>query len=181
MIFSVNLIRINPNGNLMKMTMRLKTIITTLLLMATVVVSAQGLKTNVDEDRKAEIRETLALDYSIPDYSTSKANPKVIGQRLADILNKFQEMSESQTVMGPISVIQAQQIEGMIYCAVKKVKLNNVQKQGNTITIIYDTELAQNQNNIKKSKLVFSFIDGVSNDTATNDLFTNICRYIKEQ
>ena len=38
-----------------------------LLLMATVVVSAHGLKTTVDEDRKAEIRETLALDYSIPD------------------------------------------------------------------------------------------------------------------
>ena len=103
--------------------------------MVTMVVSAQGLKTNVDEDRKAEIRETLALDFPIPDYSTSKANPKVIGQRLADILNKFQEMSELQTVMGAISVIQAQQIEGMIYCAVKKVKFNNVQKQGKQLPL----------------------------------------------
>ncbi len=98
--------------------MRLKTIITTLLLMATVVVSAQGLKTNVDEDRKAEIRKTLALDYSMPGYSTSKANPKVIGKRLADILNKFQDMTQSPTILGTLSVIQAQQIEGMVYCAV---------------------------------------------------------------
>lgn len=47
--------------------MRIRTIITTLMLMATVMVSAQGLKTTVDEDRKAEVRKTLALDYSMPD------------------------------------------------------------------------------------------------------------------
>lgn len=68
--------------------------------MATVMVSAQGLKTTVDEDRKSEIRKTLALDYSMLDYSTSKVNSKVMGQRLADILNKFQEMTLSQTMMG---------------------------------------------------------------------------------
>lgn len=63
----------------MEMTMRIRMIITMLLLMATVVVSAQGLKTTVDEDRKAEICNTLALDYSMPDYSTSKVNAKVMG------------------------------------------------------------------------------------------------------
>lgn len=65
--------------NEMEMTMRIRMIITMLLLMATVVVSAQGLKTTVDEDRKAEICNTLALDYSMPDYSTSKVNAKVMG------------------------------------------------------------------------------------------------------
>ncbi len=165
----------------MEMTMKLKTIITTLLLMATVVVSAQGLKTNVDEDRKAEIRKMLALDYTMPDYSTSKIDKKVIGQRLAAILNKFQEMSLSQTNLGSLSVIQSHQIDGMIYCAVKKVKLNKVVKQGSVITITYDTELAQNQKNFKKTQLVFSFIDGVSEDVATNDYFTNVCRYIKDK
>ena len=162
------------------MTMRIRMIITTLLLMATVVVSAQGLKTNVDEDRKAEICKTLALDYSMPDYSISKVNPKLIGQRLADILNKFQEMTQSQTNLGTLSVIQANQIEGMVYCAVKKVKLNKVQKQGDTITITYDTELVQNAMNLKKAQLVFAFVDGVSDDQRTNDFFMNICRYIKE-
>lgn len=118
--------------------------------MATVVVSAQGLKTNVDEDRKADIRKTLALDYSIPDYSTSKPNPKVMDQRLADILNKFQEMTQSQTIMGTLSVIQAQQIDGLVYCAVKKIKLHNVERSGNQITISYNTELDKNQKNLKK-------------------------------
>lgn len=148
--------------------------------MATVVVSAQGLKTTVNEDRKAEIRKTMALDYSMPDYSTSKVNEKVIGHRLADILNKFQEMSLSQTVLGTLSVIQAQQVDGMIYCRVKKIKLHDVAKQGDKITITYDTELDKNQKNLKKAQLVFKFVDGLSDDMATNDIFTNVCRYIRE-
>ncbi len=84
-----------------------------------------------------------------------------MGQRLAVILNKFQEMTQSQPNLGTLSVIQAQQIDGMIYCSLKKVKLNEARKQGNTITIVYDTELAQNQKNIKKSKLFFTFVDGI--------------------
>ena len=164
----------------MEMTMKLKTIITTLLLMATVVVSARGLKTNVDEDRKAEVRKTLALDYSMPDYSTSKIDAKVIGPRLTAILKKIKEIRATDTSMNSLSVIQANQIDGIIYCAVKKLKLNKVVKQGNVITITYDTELAENAKKMKKAQLTFTFIDGISEDTATNDFFTNICRYIKE-
>ena len=68
----------------------------------------------------------------------------------------------------------------MIYCAVKKVKLNKVVKQGNVITITLDTDLAENAKKLKKAQLTFTFIDGVSEDTATNDFFTNVFRYIKE-
>lgn len=50
------------NFDELEITMRIKMIIATLLLMATVVVSAQGLKTTIEEDRKAEIPEMLALD-----------------------------------------------------------------------------------------------------------------------
>ncbi len=82
--------------------------------------------------------------------------------------------------MGTLSVIQAQQIEGMIYCAVKKVKLNKVRKQGNTITVVYDTELAENAKKMKKAQIVFSFVEGVSDDMVTNDIFANVCRYIKD-
>lgn len=82
--------------------------------------------------------------------------------------------------MGTLSVIQAQQIDDMVYCAIKKVKLHKVKKQANVLTIVYDTELSENVKKIKKSQLIFTFVDGVSDDVATNDLFTNVCRYIKE-
>lgn len=97
---------------------------------------------------------------------------------MAAILRKVQELKETDTNMGSLSVLQAQQTDGMTYCAVKKVMLNKVVKLGNTIT--YDTELAQNAKHQKKAQLVFVFIDGVSEEVGTNDFFTNICHYIKE-
>ena len=89
-------------------------------------------------------------------------------------------MTLSQTNMGSLSIIQANLIDGMIYCIIKKANLNKVVKQGNVITITYDTELAENVRKMKKSQIVFQFADVVSEDVVTDDYFTNICRYIKE-
>lgn len=60
------------------------------------------------------------------------------------------------------------------------MKLDKVTKQGNEIIISFNTTLESNNLNLKKSKLVFKFIDGVSDEIATNDFFSNICRYMKE-
>ncbi len=147
--------------------------------MAAMGMSAQSSSVLTD-DYKKKVREKLALDYSMPDYSTSKIDAKVIGTRMAAILRKVQELKETDTSMGTLSVMQANQIDGMIFCRVKKVKLHNVQKRGNIIKVIYDTELAENTKNLKKSQLVFHFVDGVSEDSAVNDFFSQICRYMKE-
>ena len=164
----------------MEMTMRIRMIITTLLLMTTVVVSAQELKTTVDEDRKAEIREMLALDYSMPDYSISKIDEKVMGHRLATILKRIMDCYNQNIYKSALSVIQSNQVEGLSYGCIKSMKLDKVIKQDNEITILFNTMLEGNNLNIKKSHLVFSFINGVSDDVAVNDFFTNICRYTKE-
>lgn len=60
------------------------------------------------------------------------------------------------------------------------MKLGDVTKTGNELTIRFNTTLEPNNLNIKKSQLVFHFVDGVSEDTATNDLFCTLCKYIKE-
>ena len=147
--------------------------------MAAMGMSAQSSSVLTDEYKK-KMREKLALDYSMPDYSTSKIDAKVIGTRMAAILRKVQELKETDTSMGTLSIIQANQIDGMTYCRVKKVNLHNVQKRGNIITVTYDTELAENVKNLKTSQLVFHFVDGVSEDSAVNDFFSQISRYMKE-
>ena len=103
-----------------------------------------------------------------------------MGERLAKILEKTLEMSKSQTTLGTLSVIQSRQIDGINYCTVKNVKFTMAKKQGNVITLYFNTTMSENNLGIKKSKVIFTFVDGVSEDIATNDFFTNICRYIKE-
>ena len=91
MSISVNLVRINPNGNLMKMTMRIRMIITALILLLSATLSAQSHQPSdlrlQPSDRMAAYREAIGLDMTVPDFSTKKIDAKVMGTRLAGYWN----------------------------------------------------------------------------------------------
>ena len=85
--------------------MKIKGIITILMLMVSMIASAQiwvGYKS--DSVKTAEYRKNIALDYSMPDYSVTSIDEKKIGSRLAnlkqvDIQYHFKDgVSESNTV-----------------------------------------------------------------------------------
>lgn len=159
-----------------------KIMMLTILMMVAMVGTAQAQKITegeMQEQYQQKVRETLALDYSMPDYSTNKVDAKLIGDRLTKILKKVEEMSVQQTYLGTLSILQSNQIDGMAYCTVKKIKLDKVEKVGKTITIVYNTELGSNQKNLKRAQLEFRFVNGVSDVTSVNDFFLNICRYIR--
>ena len=131
-------------------------------------------------DRMAKYREAIGLDCSMPDYTTSKIDAKVMGPRLAKILESLCANYTQPNYLGLLSVIQSSQVEGLHYGRIKSMKLENATKQGSELTIRFNTDLEPNRLNLKKSQLVFHFVDGVSEDTATNDFFCMLCRYIKE-
>lgn len=68
---------------------RTRILLTLLLLMATVMTSAHRVSTTSDAGRKEIAKKTLALDYSMPDYSIKKIDAKVMGERLAKILESI--------------------------------------------------------------------------------------------
>lgn len=137
-----------------------------------------------DEEKLAEyqnrVRNALQLDYSMPDYSTSKIDAKVMGPRLAKILERILETYDQNIYLSSLSYIQSSQVEGLNYGRIKSMKLGKVAKLGNEITICFNTTLEKNNLGLKKSQIEFIFVDGVSPDQKTNDFFTNICRYIKD-
>lgn len=67
-----------------------------------------------------------------------------MGDRLARIVKKTLEMCQSQTNLGSLSVIQSRSIEGLTYCTVTNVKFAKATKQGNVITLYFNTNLAEN-------------------------------------
>ena len=141
---------------------------------------AQKTVTDKNEQCRQDVRNILQLDYTLPDYSTNRIDAKVIGLRLAKILTQLSDTYQQYMNLSALSVMQSNQIEGLSYGRVKKIKLDKVKKQGNEITIRYVTTLENNNLNMKKSKLVLKFANGVSDDVATNDFFSNLCRYMKE-
>lgn len=151
-----------------------------LLLMVTVMVSAQKVTTSSDAERREIAKKTVALDYSMPDYSVKKIDANVMGPRLAKILESLCANYTQHRHLNSLSLIQSKQVEGLNYGRIKTMKLEDVTKTGNELTIRFNTILEPNNLNLKKSQLVFHFIDGVSEDMATNDFFCSLCRYLKE-
>lgn len=131
-------------------------------------------------DRMAKYREAIGLDYSMPDYSVKKIDAKVMGPRLAKILESLCANYTQYRHLNSLSLIQSKQVEGLNYGSIKSMKLENVTKTGNELTIRFNTTLEPNNLNLKKSQLVFHFVDGVSEDVAINEFFCILCKYIKD-
>lgn len=158
-------------------------LITLPLLLGATNLSAQSswrTSSSMDEQYKAEVRRELQLDYSMPDYSTHKIDAKVIGSRLATILFKLNENYRQRINMDFLNIVLTNQIEGLSYAQIKKMKLDEVTKIGNTIMITYKTDLQPNNLGLKNAPLTFRFVDSVSDDKSTNDIFCMVCRYINE-
>ena len=132
-----------------------------------------------DDQYNSEVRQKLNLDYSMPDYQTGKINPKVMGSRLASILQELVAKYKRSDYLSILSMIQADQIEDLDYCTIEKLRLENVTKSSNTITIRFKTTLAKNPLGLKKSNINLTFIEGVSPNKQVNSLFSNICNYMK--
>ena len=97
----------------MKMTMRMKgMIIMTLMLMVSMGMDAQirvGYQT--DSAKIAEYRERIGIDMTVPDYETKKIDAKVMGTRLAGILEYLLENYTQGTYSRLIALMIGEQVE----------------------------------------------------------------------
>ncbi len=124
------------------------------------------------------VRQTLALDYSMPDYSVTTIDSKAMGPRLAAILTSLGQNYSQAIYQTTINNIQASQIEGLKYVDVNKMTLTKVTKVDNKITVTYKTTLDANQLKLKESQLTITLVDGMSTNKDVNELLCNLCRYL---
>ena len=151
----------------------------TMLMLFTQSLSAQTTQQSEDA-RTVELRQELGINYSMPDFSTSKIDGKVIGERLAKLLQQLQSKYDNCVLNQYISLIQCEQIENLNYATVEKLNITRISKVGDVITIEAKTKLSNNAAKVKNAKLTFVFDKGVSESTSVNDLFKYLGRYIKE-
>ena len=156
-----------------------KLFLMTMLMLFSQSLSAQTTQQSEDA-RTVELRQKLGIDYSMPDFSTSKIDGKVIGERLAKLLQQLQDKYDNCVLNQYISLIQCEQIENLNYATVEKLHITRISKVGDDITIEAKTKLSNNAAKVKNAKLTFVFDKGVSESTSVNDLFKYLGRYIKE-
>ena len=181
----VNPVRINPNGNLMKMTMRIRLIIAALMLLLSTTLSAQSHQPSdirlQTSDRMAAYREAIGLDMTVPDFETKKIDAKVMGTRLAGILEYLLENYTQGTYEKLLTRMLGEQVEELkqAYFNIKKMKFVSAVKRGNELSIHMKVWPDKNTKDVKQVDLTFHFYDGVSESQTANELFSYMSRYVQ--
>ena len=159
--------------------MRLKGLFSVLMLIASLAGFAQSLPVQADEGKRAELREKIGLDLTVADFDTAKIDSKVMGSRLTGILEYLMENYQQSVYDRRLSQIAIEQNEALenVFFQLKKMRFINAVKRGDEITIIMRVDLQKNAANLKQIDLTFHFVDGVSEDEKTNDLFIALSHY----
>ena len=154
-----------------------------LLMLTTVGLQAQRNLTTGQRDsiQRAEYKEKIGLDYSMPDFSVTSIDEKKMGSRLSNLLHFYEEVKGQSIYSRMVNTILGEQNEEFehVYIEVKKQKLMKVEKVANEITIIYRLWLNKNPKNIKQTDVSFHFKDGVSESQTVNEMFSNMCHYVQ--
>ena len=159
-----------------------KLILLFLLMLAAVSMQAQA--TSQGEDPKViEIRQKIGIDYTVPDYDVKKPDAKIMGWRLAKILQSLEKNYTQGINNQLLMAVRAEFVEDnrLRYMPIDKMKIQRITKKGENIHIVVMTT-SKNENIGKvESALNLIFKKGVSDSDVTNSLFSTLSRYIKEE
>ena len=132
-----------------------------------------------EQQREQKIREAINLDYSVPDYNVTLPDEKVMGWRLAKILQSLEKNYSQGLYNQYLTRIRNAQMDKYSLSSIEKIKILNIQKQDSVITIKINTFVKEKKNKINFD-IVLTFINSVSDDDVANNLFSDIARYIKK-
>ena len=145
------------------------------------VLSISAQTTQQSEDaRTVELRQKIGIDYTMPDFNTSKINGNVIGIHLAKMLKKLDDRASDYGWSSSIINICCEQNEKLRYAILEKFRIKNISKAGDVITIKANVKLQKNSAGIRNTDILMVFDKGVSASQAVNDLFSNLSRYTKD-
>ena len=142
---------------------------------------AHPMLAQTDSLKRAELREKIGLDLTVPDFDTKKIDARVMGERLAGMLDYLMENYHQAVYDRKLGLIASEQNEAMenVYFQIKKLKFVNAVKKGNEITILMRADLQNNAANVKQTDIAFCFVDGISESEMINELFSYISHYVQ--
>ena len=163
--------------------MKKQLLITLLLVIGTINVFSQLRTVGSDSEQMAEYKKTIDLDTTVPDFETNKIDAKVMGSRLANYLNYLLENYNYESYELLIAQILGKQNESLqhLYYKIKKMQFAHASKQGDVMTVLMHVWPDKNKADVNQADLMFRFVDGVSDDQATNALFSYMSRYVEMQ
>lgn len=152
-----------------------------ILLMSVSVFSTYAQTASQQEDPKVtEMRQQIGIDYSMPDFKTKKIDGAVIGTHLAGMLNLLQKYYNDGTYNWKLAAIVKEQ-KGMVsQVSIYKMKVTDIFKVGDIISVKMNTRLSKNSEGIKSADIEIIFDKGISESQTVNSLFSYLSRYSQD-
>ena len=154
-----------------------KLLLISVLSIAAIAALAQPSPT--DDAQTIELREKLGIDYSMPDFSTSKVDGDIIGTRLSRMLNVLLGNQKDHIYRGYLSLILNEIENGLRYVNIDGFKVKEISKQGDTICVTLTVKLGRNSSGIRVLDVPMAFIKGVSDSRNVNALFSDLSNYVR--
>ena len=133
----------------------------------------------VEDPKVTQMRKDIGIDYSIPDFKTKKIDGKVIGIHLAGMLNLLQKYYNDGTYNWKLAGIVKEQKKMVTQVSIDKLKISEITKTGDIISIQMNMKLSKNSEGIKNADIVIVFDKGVSESQTVNSLFSYLSRYVQ--
>ncbi len=125
-----------------------------------------------DDPKVTQMRKDIGIDYSMHDFKTKKIDGAIIGSHLAGMLNLLQKYYNDGTYNWKLAAIVKEQKGMVTQVSIDKMRVTEVSKKGDVITIIMNTKLSKNSEGIKNADVTISFDKGVSDSQSVNSLFS---------
>lgn len=156
-------------------------ILSFLLLFGATSLFAQAVPVQMDSARVEKYRIEIELDMSLPDFDIKSIDAKVMGSRLAGILDYLMENYHQAVYDRKICLILKEQNEALeqMEFQLKKMQFVKATKRGNEIALFFTVWPTKNTANVKKVDLTCHFTNGVSESQATNELFSVMSQYVQ--
>ena len=128
-------------------------------------------------------RKKIDLDYTVPDYSIKKPDAKVMGWRLAKILQSLEQNYTQPIYSHYLTMILSHQMsdDGSLYMPIYKLKILNIQKQDSVITVRVKFFSKTKESGKVEQEVPLIFVNSVSEDDTVNALFSELGQYIRVQ
>lgn len=114
-------------------------LLTLLLLLSSVSLSAQWKNTKLsEEEKRAEYREKIGIDMSVPDFDIKKIDAKVMGSHLANILTFLMNNYQQGFYISQLKDIASEQNNALehVYLEIKKLSFVYAVKKGDELAIM---------------------------------------------
>lgn len=169
-----------------KISVLIKTVIVLLLTFSTLSVNAQRVwgsdKEWTGKETKEEAwRKMIDIDMSVPDFNTKKIDQKVMGWKLAKIIDTIQKSYNQGLNNRILSSIRYEQTEDpqIRFVTIDKWNFVNAEKKDSIIIIKWHSLTKLNKKEKVEHDIFFKFVNGITDSERINEFLSDIARYIK--